>query len=207
MVDLFRHSRDECCHSREGGNLEKKSMDSRLRGNDVRCENDVRGGNDVRCENDLRCCNIVLYFIATGFGSGLIPKAPGTFGSLVGLLLAFFLAKLNIYIYIILTLLFFIAGIFITSFVQKNYFNTEDPGPIVWDEIVGILVTFIFVPMNIYNLILGFVLFRIFDIFKPWPINWADQRLSSGLGIMLDDIIAGVYANIAIQLIILWLIR
>lgn len=85
--------------------------------------------------------------------------------------------------------------------VSANELGIHDPAGIVWDEIVGYLVTMIAAPAGWKWIIIGFILFRIFDIWKPWPVNWADKKLEGGLGIMLDDVIAGIYALIILQLI------
>jgi phosphatidylglycerophosphatase A len=141
----------------------------------------------------------LCYVIAIGFGAGLSPIVPGTCGSMVGLIFAVFRPNLA------LIFALFLIGIWICSRAEAKFFNSTDPAPIVFDEIVGMLVSLIFIPVTWPNLALGFILFRLFDITKPWPIGLIDRKCKAGLGIMLDDIIAGVYANCSLQLIILWL--
>jgi len=142
--------------------------------------------------------------IATGFYSGYLPKAPGTWGSLVGLPLFLLLYRLDLPFYLASVAGLFIVGAFVAGEAEKILDN-RDPGIVVIDEIVGILVVLIAVPVTPLNLALGFILFRIFDIAKPFPIRLIDQRFHGGLGIMLDDVIAGIYAlavlHVAIRII------
>jgi len=139
--------------------------------------------------------------IATGFYSGYLPKAPGTWGSLVGLLLFLLLHTLNLPVYIAVVAGLFVVGSFAAGEAEKILDN-RDPGAVVIDEIVGMLITMIGVPATPLTLFLGFVLFRIFDIVKPFPVNIFDQRFHGGLGIMLDDVVAGIYSLILLQLLI-----
>ena len=139
--------------------------------------------------------------IATGFYSGYLPKAPGTWGSLVGLLLFFLLHTLSLGIYLAIVAGIFIIGTFAAGEAEK-IMDRKDPGLVVIDEIVGMLITMIAIPATPLTMGLGFILFRIFDIWKPFPIGLVDQRFHGGLGIMLDDIIAGIYSLIILQLVI-----
>ena len=139
--------------------------------------------------------------IATGFYSGYLPRAPGTWGSLVGLLLFLLLHTLNLPVYIAVVAGLFVVGSFAAGEAEKILDN-RDPGAVVIDEIVGMLITMIGVPATPLTLFLGFVLFRIFDIVKPFPVNIFDQRFHGGLGIMLDDVVAGIYSLILLQLLI-----
>ena len=139
--------------------------------------------------------------IATGFYSGYLPKAPGTWGSLVGLVLFFLLHSLNLEMYLGVVAGIFIIGTFAAGEAEK-IMDRQDPGLVVIDEIVGILITMIAIPATPLNMVLGFVLFRIFDIWKPFPVNFFDQRFHGGLGIMLDDIMAGIYSLIILQLVV-----
>jgi phosphatidylglycerophosphatase A len=138
-------------------------------------------------------------FIATGAYSGYLPKAPGTWGSLVGLLLFYLLQFLGLGIYLAVVAALLIVGTFAAGEAEK-IMNNKDPGLVVIDEIVGMLITMIAVPLTPLTLILGFCLFRFFDILKPFPIRLVDQRFHGGLGIMLDDIIAGVFSLAILQL-------
>lgn len=139
-----------------------------------------------------------LYWLAFGFGSGLAPKAPGTAGSLVGLLLIYPLSYLSPLGYGMVILASLIAGVFICDRVASKL-NQKDPGGIVLDEIVGVWIGLFLVPAGWYWLLSGFVVFRGFDILKPWPVNLLDSKLPGGLGIMMDDVAAGVYTLILLQ--------
>ena len=139
-------------------------------------------------------------FLAYGFGSGLAPKAPGTFGTLAAIPVFYLMQSLPMASYLLLTVVFFFLGIW---FCQKtvDWLQQDDPSAIVWDEIVGFLITMIAAPSVWLWILLGFVLFRVFDILKPWPVSLADKRLHGGFGVMLDDVIAGLYALLILQLI------
>jgi phosphatidylglycerophosphatase A len=141
-----------------------------------------------------------ICFLGLGFGSGLAPKAPGTFGTLAAVPIVWGMQGLSITNYLLVTLIAFIVGIWICQ-QSAEWLQMEDPSAVVWDEIVGYMVTMIAAPQGWEWLVLGFILFRIFDIWKPWPIKWADQKLHGGFGIMVDDVIAGVFALILIQCI------
>ena len=142
----------------------------------------------------------LIMIIATGFYSGYLPKAPGTWGSLVGLLLFFLLHTLSLEIYLAVVAGIFLIGTFAAGEAEK-IMDYQDPGLVVIDEIVGMLVTMIAIPATPLAMALGFTLFRIFDIWKPFPVGFVDQRLHGGLGIMLDDIVAGIYSLIILQLL------
>lgn len=132
--------------------------------------------------------------LAFGFGSGLAKKAPGTFGTLAAIPLYLALVQTNIWFYSAATILCSIVGIWLCG-IAADKLGEHDFGGIVWDEIAGLLITLWFVAFSWQNLVLGFILFRIFDIIKPWPIKWIDQKVSGGLGIMLDDVLAGLIAG------------
>ncbi|MFZ2724735.1 MAG: phosphatidylglycerophosphatase A [Methylococcaceae bacterium] len=136
-----------------------------------------------------------VLFLAFGFGSGLSKKAPGTCGTLAALPVYYLLAQTNFIIYSLATIISMIAGIYICDSAAKKL-NEHDYGGIVWDEIAGYLITLWFVPFSWQAMAIGFVLFRIFDIVKPQPIKWIDAKVHGGFGIMLDDIIAAVFAGI-----------
>ena len=140
--------------------------------------------------------------LACGLGSGLVPKAPGTFGTLAAIPLYLVIQPLSLLNYLLLTAVFFVLGIWLCHQAIK-VFERNDPSEVVWDEVVGFLVTMVAAPAGWQWLVLGFVLFRIFDIWKPWPVRLADHKLHGGLGIMLDDVIAGIYALIVLQVIAL----
>lgn len=140
------------------------------------------------------------YFLAFGFGSGLAPFAPGTFGTLAALPLYFILALLSPQLYLVLTLLAFALGVWICGKVSHDL-GVHDHSGIVWDEIVGFLLTMFLVPVHLIWVLVGFVLFRIFDIWKPYPISWVDKHVSGGLGIMVDDVLAAAPACFILQII------
>lgn len=140
------------------------------------------------------------HFLAFGFGSGLSPVAPGTFGTLVAIPLFLLMQPLAIHWYLLITLAIVLFGIGLCGASAKKLGIHDAPG-IVWDEIAGYLITMIAAPQGWEWIILGFVLFRIFDIWKPWPIRLADSKVEGGLGIMLDDVIAGIFAAVILQAI------
>lgn len=139
-------------------------------------------------------------FLALGAGSGLAPYAPGTFGTLAAIPIVLLMPQ-SVAIYCAIVLLLFVVGVWLCDTCAKNL-GVHDHPAIVFDEWVGYLITMIAAPRSFLFLALGFALFRLFDILKPWPIGMADKRISGGLGIMVDDVIAGVFAAIALQLLI-----
>lgn len=140
--------------------------------------------------------NPILFF-AFGFGSGLVKKAPGTCGTLAAIPVYLLLAQTPLWFFSIFTLISIILGIKICG-DAANLLGEHDFNGIVWDEIAGYLITLWFVPFSWQAVILGFVLFRFFDILKPFPINWVDKHVEGGLGIMIDDILAGVAAAVVL---------
>lgn len=140
-----------------------------------------------------------IVFLATGGYVGYIPMAPGTFGTLWGLLFGFIFSRLPFSVAFICLAGFAIIAILTADQAQK-IIQQKDPGCIVIDEILGFVVGIFGLPFNVYSVILGFVLFRIFDIFKPFPASWFDQRCSGGVGIVLDDVAAGIYTNLVLRL-------
>ena len=141
------------------------------------------------------------HLLSLGFGSGLSPKMPGTLGTLVGVLLFVLLPVLDWKFYLGIISLAFLIGIVLCGYTAKAL-NAHDHPAIVWDEIVGYFITMFMVPKDWVWILAGFILFRIFDILKPWPISVADKQLKGGLGIMLDDVIAALFSLIIIQLIL-----
>ncbi len=146
----------------------------------------------------------LLMFIATGAGSGYLPKAPGTWGTLVGLLLWWPLAGLSLAAYLAAVAVLFIVGVASAGAAEK-ILDRGDPGVVVIDEIVGVLIALAAVPLHPAAALAGFALFRLFDIAKPFPVGWVDRHLHGGLGIMLDDVAAGLYALLVLHLG-LWLL-
>lgn len=139
-------------------------------------------------------------FLAFGFGSGLIPKAPGTAGTLVAIPFAIMLSRLSFVTECLVIAVMFAVGVWLCRYATDKL-KVHDHSGIVWDEIVGYLLTVLFVPHSWIWWLLGFVLFRVFDIAKPWPIRELDHRIHGGLGIMLDDVAAAIYAAICLTLI------
>lgn len=138
-------------------------------------------------------------FLALGGGLGLAPQAPGTFGTLIGIPLLFLMPDSLPY-YLLVTLVLAIVGVWCCHVCARDLGVHDHPG-IVWDEVIGYLITMVAMPRSVVWVLVGFMLFRIFDILKPWPIRWIDQRVEGGLGIMLDDVLAGVFAAICLQII------
>jgi phosphatidylglycerophosphatase A len=132
-------------------------------------------------------------FLAFGFGAGLAPVAPGTFGTLAAIPLYCLLANLSVPLYLAVTITLALAGIYICQRSQEILKIGDHPG-IVWDEMVGFLITMTAVSPHWTSILLGFMAFRIFDILKPWPIARFDRTLHGGFGVMLDDVLAGLYA-------------
>jgi len=145
------------------------------------------------------------HFFAFGFGTGLSRIAPGTVGSLLGIPLYLALAWLPVPVFLFIVVLLFLFGIWCCE-VSTRHLGVHDHGGIVWDEIVGMLIALITVPISVLHLALGFLLFRLFDILKPWPIGWIDKRIHGGLGIMMDDVIAGAMACVSLQLILVFMV-
>ena len=140
-----------------------------------------------------------VHLLAFGFGTGLAPLAPGTVGSLLGVALAWLTLNLGVITQIGCAAALFVAGIWICGESSRRL-GIHDHGGIVWDEITGMYVTLLVAPITITAWILAFLLFRAFDIVKPWPIRDLDHRLGGGLGIMLDDLVAALYAAILLAL-------
>lgn len=141
------------------------------------------------------------YFIAFGFGSGLMPIAPGTWGTLAAMPVYLLIAGMSWESYLMLTLAAFILGVIVSNKVSSDL-GIHDYSGIVWDEVVGYLLTMFLAPISAVWMVIGFILFRIFDIWKPQPIRFVDKHVHGGLGIMLDDVLAAVPAWIIMQLLI-----
>lgn len=144
---------------------------------------------------------LIFKSLASGFYAGYSPLAPGTAGSLIGVFAYLLLQNLSSGAYIAIVIFLTAAGSYIAG-EAENIYQERDCSHIVIDEITGMLITFIFLPQGIQFLLAGFVSFRIFDILKPFPIRLIDRKLGGGWGIMLDDVLAGVYANLLVRLLI-----
>ena len=132
-------------------------------------------------------------FLAFGFGSGLVSRAPGTAGTLAAIPFGLLLKSLPEAVFWPLLAVFFLLGIHVSD-VSGKRLGQHDPGGIVWDEMVAFWLTVAFVPLSWPWWLAAFLLFRLFDIAKPWPIRKVEQRFGGGLGVMLDDIVAALYA-------------
>jgi len=141
-----------------------------------------------------------VHMLAFGFGSGLAKKAPGTVGTLAAIPIYYGLFGLGANVYLVSLIAISLLGIWICG-KTANDMGVHDHGGIVWDEIAGYLLTMLWVPLTWMNIVLGFVLFRLFDILKPWPINLLDRHVKGGFGIMVDDIMAGLMAALCLFLI------
>ncbi len=153
-------------------------------------------------------------FLATGVFTGFSPVAPGTAGSLLAACILYFVPEFSSSSFLVITVLIIIVGIWASAEAER-YFNKTDASQIVIDEIAGMFISVAFVPYSPQNIIIAFFLFRLFDIIKPPPARQAEDagtvllkpgtplhRFSGGVGIMLDDVVAGIYANIALHLLL-----
>ncbi len=140
------------------------------------------------------------HFFALGFGSGLAPKAPGTFGTLIGLSLFWLISADTFQTQLIIIAALFIIGIYFCDQTSKAL-GVSDHGSIVWDEIVAIMLVLTVVPISVAWWALAFALFRLFDIWKPYPICYFDAKLKNGFGVMFDDLLAAIYAILVLKLI------
>ena len=145
------------------------------------------------------------HFIALGFGSGLFPRAPGTAGTLVAIPLYLLCMSFPQWLYFTVLLLAFLVGVYLCGRTADALGVHDHPG-IVWDEVVGYGLTMAWAPVGWVWVLLGFVVFRLFDILKPWPIRVLDRRLGGGLGIMLDDVLAGLAAAGVLWVVSQWVV-
>jgi len=140
-----------------------------------------------------------IHMLAFGLGSGLSPKAPGTFGTIAALPLYWWgLAELSAFWFLLVILATFVLGTYVADKTSRDL-GVHDHGGIVIDEWVGMWITLFMVPKSLFWMLLAFALFRFFDIIKPWPIKWLDRHVKGGFGIMIDDVLAGVMAWLVIQ--------
>ena len=138
-------------------------------------------------------------FLAFGFGTGLAPFAPGTFGSIPGLVLFWLTLDFGLYVQLGIAAGMTLIGVWICGESARRI-GVHDHGGIVWDEIVGMYVTLLVAPVSVAGYVLAFILFRVMDIVKPWPIRDLDHSIHGGLGIMLDDLVAALYAALLLVL-------
>ncbi len=146
-----------------------------------------------------------ILFISSGGFVGKIPFAPGTFGSVLGLPVCYCLTFVRVRIAILLTLLFVAFSIWIADRAEK-LLRSKDPGYIVIDEIAGLLVTFLGIPFNLLNGAAGFLIFRIMDILKPFPARMLEKKLPGGVGVVMDDVAAGLYSNLLLRVLVVFII-
>ncbi len=145
-----------------------------------------------------------VLWLATGFGAGLSPWAPGTVGTALGILIFLGLLRISLPAYLLLMVLGFALGTWLCS-VAARLLDEHDHPAVVWDEVIGYLLTMLPViwlhrPATVLVLLAGFLLFRVFDILKPWPISWVDRRMTNGFGGMADDALAGLAAAAVLRL-------
>jgi len=141
-----------------------------------------------------------IHFLSLGLGSGLSPFAPGTAGTLMAVLLYIPLSMLPLTLYVAVLIIGSLVGIYLCE-KTSNKLGGHDHPAIVWDEFLGFWLTMLFAPSGWMWIVVGFVLFRLFDIWKPWPISVIDHKVKGGFGIMLDDLVAGAYALVVLQLL------
>ena len=146
-----------------------------------------------------------IHFLAFGFGSGASPVAPGTAGTAMAVLIYLLLPAMNTVSYSVFVLVSLIIGIWLCGKTSRDL-GVHDHGGIVWDEFTGFWLTMLMAPPGWIYVIVGFLLFRFFDIVKPWPIRWVDRQIHGGFGIMMDDVLAGVMAMICLQLLAVWIL-
>lgn len=142
-----------------------------------------------------------VHFLAIGLGSGAAKRAPGTWGTVMAVLLYLPMTFLPLWAYGVMLLATTVLGIYLCDKTSRDW-GVHDHSGIVWDEFVGYWITMFALPPTLFNIVVGFALFRCFDIAKPWPISWVDKHVHGGWGIMLDDILAGVFACV-----LLWAIH
>lgn len=141
-----------------------------------------------------------IVFIGLGFGSGLSPYAPGTAGTLAAVPIYILMSFLSLETYILITAVITGLGVWICSYISKKL-NVHDHPAIVIDEFAGFFVTMMFAPKGWIWVFVGFAVFRFFDAVKPWPISWLDKNVKGGVGIMLDDIVAGIASLLTLLLL------
>jgi len=140
-----------------------------------------------------------IHLLAFGLGSGCAPKAPGTFGTLAAIPFWWlFLQDVPLIPYLCVLIAGFAFGVYLCEQTSKDL-GVHDHGGIVWDEWIGLWITYLALPAGIEWIIIGFALFRFFDILKPWPIKWLDEKVHGGFGIMIDDVLAGIFALGCVQ--------
>ncbi len=148
-----------------------------------------------------RLKNLIALVLASGFFVGFFPFASGTWGSLVGVALLWATRDLGLPFHSVLIIALFVVGVWASGVTVKTL-NQPDSSRIVIDEIVGMAITMYALPLTPYSLALGFFIFRFLDVLKPTPADWADARVKGGMGVMLDDVIAAIYGNLWMRLVL-----
>ena len=143
-----------------------------------------------------------VLFLATGCYVGNLPIAPGTFGSVLGLSLCYFLSKIGLLLAMFLAIAFILCAMWIAHEAEK-VLQAKDPGCIVIDEIAGMILTLIGLPFNMMTIILGFAMFRGLDIWKPYPIRFLEKKLPGGVGVVMDDVAAGILSNLILRVLLI----
>jgi len=145
-----------------------------------------------------------IHFLALGFGFGLLKPAPGTWGTLAAIPLLILLGQLFDFAslnYLLVCVVGFSLGIYICGKTARDV-GVHDHSSIVWDEVIGLFIAMLWLPLSVKTLLLAFILFRFFDILKPWPISYLDKHVHGGFGIMIDDVLAGLMACVVIHLLL-----
>jgi len=140
-----------------------------------------------------------VHLLAFGFGSGLARKAPGTFGTLAAIPIFLLICQLPHLYYVLFVVVTGLVGIYLCGKTASDL-RVHDHGGIVWDEMVGFWITMMFIPVSWHSILAGFLLFRLFDIWKPFPIRWLDKQVKGGFGIMIDDVLAGIFSWLCLYL-------
>lgn len=143
-----------------------------------------------------------IKLLATWFGFGRAPKAPGTFGTIGAIPVVFAFGFFGELGYMAATVLFSAFSIWVAQMYEEFIAEEHDSKEFVMDEVAGFLVAMTWVPFTISTVVMGFALFRFFDVVKPWPISWCDKKIPGGVGTVADDLVAGIFANIVLQLIL-----
>ena len=179
--------------------------------NDIGNDFDIDNGKARKREQDKKTLTLEQRrqllatpagWMACGFGSGLAPFAQGTFGSLAAIIPWLILRLLPMPLYVSLLVVAFAVGVWVCGIAGRAV-GVDDHRSIVWDEFVGMWITLIpAVAEGWWSVVIGFALFRVFDVWKPWPIRLLDQKLKGGLGVMVDDVVAGVFAAIVLAIVL-----
>lgn len=145
------------------------------------------------------------HFLSMGFGSGLAPIASGTFGTLAAIPIYIVASYVSVMALAILTIASILGGIYLCGRTTRAL-GVQDHSAIVWDEFAGFFVTMLWVPMTVKTVIAGFFVFRLFDIVKPWPASYFDSKVNGGVGVMMDDVVAGLYASGVVYALYRWVL-